>query len=57
MTEYQNFMLQVCSGCTVGFLIGIWGCNIAFFIKDRKEKRAQKKREAEFQKEASKEQE
>lgn len=25
MTEYQNFMLQVCFGCTVGFLIGIWG--------------------------------
>ena len=56
MTEYQNFMLQVCFGCTLGFLIGIWGCNIAFFIKGRKEKRAQKKREAELQKEASKEQ-
>ena len=57
MTEYQNFMLQVCFDCTIGFLIGIWGCNIAFFIKDHKEKRAQKKREAELQKEASKEQE
>ena len=57
MTEYQNFMLQVCFGCTVGFLIGIWRCNIAFFIKDHKKKRAQKKREAERQKEASKEQE
>ena len=31
--------------------------NIAFFIKERKEKRAQKKRDAEVQKESSKEQE
>lgn len=57
MTEYQNFMLQVCFVCTLGFLIGIWVCNIAFFIKERKEKRAQKKRDAEVQKESSKEQE
>lgn len=57
MTEFQNFMLQVCFGCTLGFLIGIWGCNIAFFIKERKEKRAKKKRDTELKKASSKEQE
>ena len=47
MTEVQNFMLIVCFGCTMGFLIGTFSImvsdDIQYLIKKRRAKKEQKK--------------
>lgn len=47
MTEVQNFMLTVCFGCTMGFLIGTFGIMVSdgvwYLIKKRRAKKEQKK--------------
>lgn len=47
MTEVQNFMLTVCFGCTMGFLIGTFGMmvsdGISYLKKEDARKRAEKK--------------
>ena len=47
MTEVQNFMLMVCFGCTMGFLIGTFSImvsdGIQYLIKMRRAKKEQKK--------------
>lgn len=45
MTEVQNFMLTVCFGCTMGFLIGSVSMMIVDGIRYVKEKRHKKKQE------------
>lgn len=45
MTEVQNFMLTVCFGCTMGFLIGSVSMMIVDGICYMKEKRRKKKQE------------
>jgi len=46
MTEVQNFMLMVCFGCTMGFLIGTFSImvsdGIQYLIKKRHAKKEQK---------------
>ena len=43
MTEVQNFMLVVCFGCTMGFLIGTFSImvtdGIQYLIKKRRAKK------------------
>lgn len=39
MTEYQSFMLSVCFGCTVGFLLGTIITAISLTIDERREKK------------------
>lgn len=43
MTEIQNFMLTVCFGCTMGFLIGSFGIMVSDGIHCLKEKKRKKK--------------
>lgn len=45
MTEVQNFMLTICSGCTIGFLFGSVSMMIVDGIRYVKEKRRKKKQE------------
>lgn len=46
MTEAQNFMLMVCFGCTMGFLIGTFSImvsdGIQYLIKKKRAKKEQK---------------
>lgn len=50
MTEVQNFMLTVCFGCTMGFLIGTFGIMISDSISYLKKKRRKKKEQKEQEK-------
>lgn len=49
MTEVQNFMLMVCFGCTMGFLIGTVSTMISdgiyYLKKKRRKKKEQKQKE------------
>lgn len=45
MTEVQNFMLVVCFGSTMGFLIASVGMMVADGIRHLKEKRRKKKQD------------
>lgn len=47
MTEVQNFMLTVCFGCTMGFLIGTFSMMVSDGIRYLKEKRRKKKEQKE----------
>ena len=50
MTEVQNFMLTVCFGCTMGFLIGTFCIMISDGISYLKKKRRKKKEQKETKK-------
>lgn len=46
MTEVQNFMLVVCFGCTMGFLIGTFSIMISdgiYYLKKRRRKKKEQK--------------
>lgn len=43
MTEVQNFMLVVCFGCTMGFLIGTFSIMVSDGIHYLKKRRCKKK--------------
>ena len=47
MTEYQSFMLSVCFGCTVGFLLGTIITAIRLTIEEHREKKKLKRLEEE----------
>lgn len=47
MTEVQSFMLTVCFGCTIGFLIGTFSMMVSDGIRYLKEKRRKKKEQKE----------
>ena len=46
MTDAQNFMLMVCFGCTIGFLIGTFSIMVSdgvqYLIKKKRAKKEQK---------------
>lgn len=50
MTEVQNFMLMVCFGCTMGFLIGTFSMMVSDGISYLKKKRRKKKEQKEAEK-------
>lgn len=50
MTEVQNFMLVVCFGCTMGFLIGTFGIMVSDGIHYLKKRRRKKKEQKEQEK-------
>lgn len=50
MTEVQSFMLTVCFGCTMGFLIGTFSIMILDGISYLKKKRRKKKEQKEQEK-------
>lgn len=48
MTEVQNFMLMVCFGCTMGFLIGTFSIMVSdgiYYLKKKIRKKKEQKKQ------------